>query len=160
MSEFVKGILIGLIPALVVSVATSFLAVRLSLRQFYTSRWWERKAEAYSDIMKHLSALVFFIDELVFIRLTEESNNDTQKTAEGSYGDEVAAIAKASAGSSYIISNAASEALSNLLAKVYENEWDGDNSVEALGDSNDAVKSCIEVIKIQARKDLHTGSQL
>ena len=156
MSEFVKGILIGLIPALVVSVLTSLLTVRLSLRQFYTQRWWERKAEAYSEIMKHLSTFKFFIDELEFSRLTEEADSQARNNTERGYKEEMAAITKAAACGSYMVSDPASEALSELLAKVYENEWDGDNSAEALQESSEAVKHCIEVVKSEARKELRT----
>jgi len=156
MSEFVKGILIGLIPALVVSVLASLLTVRLSLRQFYTQRWWERKAETYSEIMKHLSTFKFLIDELAFSLLTEEANSQTRKNIEHGYKEEMAAIIKAAACGSYIVSDTASEALSKLLVEVYQNEWEGDNSAEALQENGEAVKHCIEVVKSEAKKELKT----
>ena len=55
MSEITQGILIALIPALVVSIITAYVTVRLSIRQFYSQRWWDKKAEAYSQILEHLS---------------------------------------------------------------------------------------------------------
>ncbi|WP_412060358.1 hypothetical protein [Rubrivirga sp. IMCC45206] len=38
-------------PSLVVAVLAALLGVRLALRRFRSERWWERKAEAYTDLI-------------------------------------------------------------------------------------------------------------
>jgi len=40
---------------LFVAIVTPVITVRLSLKSFVSQRWWERKAEAYSQIMEQLS---------------------------------------------------------------------------------------------------------
>ena len=40
---------------ILVAVITSFVTVRLSVRAFWSQRWWERKADAYSSIINALS---------------------------------------------------------------------------------------------------------
>ena len=40
--------------AIVVAIVTAFLTVRLALKRFYSEKWWERKAEAYSAILEAL----------------------------------------------------------------------------------------------------------
>lgn len=52
----------SVISGLIVAVVTSFLTVRLSLRRFYSERWWERKADAYTDIIEALHAKLEFLD--------------------------------------------------------------------------------------------------
>jgi len=57
MSEFIQDISKYLIPALFVSIITAVVTVKLSIKQFYSQRWWEKKAEAYSHIIENLSYL-------------------------------------------------------------------------------------------------------
>jgi len=38
-----------------VAVVTAVLTVQLALRRFYTERWWEKKAEAYLNVIDALS---------------------------------------------------------------------------------------------------------
>ncbi len=40
---------------LFVAIVTPVITARLSLKSFVSQRWWERKAEAYSQIMEQLS---------------------------------------------------------------------------------------------------------
>ena len=35
------------------------IAVRLSLRQFRSTRWWEKQADTYSNIISHLTTLQY-----------------------------------------------------------------------------------------------------
>jgi len=43
MSEFIQDISKYLIPALFVSIITAVVTVKLSIKQFYSQRWWEKK---------------------------------------------------------------------------------------------------------------------
>ncbi len=44
----------GLASAIFVSVVTAVLTVRLALRRFYSEKWWERRSDAYSEIIRAL----------------------------------------------------------------------------------------------------------
>lgn len=57
-----NALVTSIISGLVVAVATSFLTVQLSLCRFYSERWWERKADAYTDIVEALHAKLEFLD--------------------------------------------------------------------------------------------------
>ena len=52
----------NLAVALIVAVATSYLTVRLSVRQFRSQKWWEKKQETYSEILKSLSDLKIYAE--------------------------------------------------------------------------------------------------
>lgn len=54
MNPWYIQLLLTLIPALIVGVATALVTVKLSIRKFYTERWWERRADAYSRIVEAL----------------------------------------------------------------------------------------------------------
>ena len=59
MEWLVKNIL----PGAVIAIATAWVTVQLSLKQFRTERWWERKIEAYSDLLGHLHDAKSFAEE-------------------------------------------------------------------------------------------------
>lgn len=59
MDNFLQGFLIALMPAFLVSVITAYITVRLSVKQFSSQRWWEKKAEAYSHIIERSSELLY-----------------------------------------------------------------------------------------------------
>jgi hypothetical protein len=54
MQQWVITVLSSLVPALIVGILTAVISVRLALRRFHAERWWERKAEAYSQIVEAL----------------------------------------------------------------------------------------------------------
>jgi len=58
----VNTLITSVISGLIVAVVTSFITVRLSLRRFYSERWWEREADAYTDIIEALHAKLEFLD--------------------------------------------------------------------------------------------------
>jgi len=64
MSEFARDIFIYLISALIVSIITAYLTVKFSIKQFYSQKWWEKKAEAYSNIIEKLSYLQYYFGEV------------------------------------------------------------------------------------------------
>ena len=47
-------VIIGLISAIVIAVISSIVTIKLSIHQFRTEKWWERKAEAYIKIIEAL----------------------------------------------------------------------------------------------------------
>ena len=63
MIEIINNVLQIIIPGLIISIVTAVLTVRLSVKQFTSQRWWEKKAEAYSKIIENLSNLQFCFEE-------------------------------------------------------------------------------------------------
>lgn len=66
MTEFTQGIFIALIPSIIIAIIAiiaPFVTVKLSLKLFYSEKWWEKKAEAYSHIVEHLSYLQYYFGE-------------------------------------------------------------------------------------------------
>jgi hypothetical protein len=54
MPQWLTTVLSSLLPSLIVGICTAIFSVRLALRRFHAERWWERKAEAYSQIEEAL----------------------------------------------------------------------------------------------------------
>ena len=47
-------IALSIVPGIIIAILTSYITVYLSLWQFRSERWWERKAELYSDVLEAL----------------------------------------------------------------------------------------------------------
>lgn len=52
--DFAPQLALSLISGIVVALVASYVTVRLSLRRFYSEKWWKRKAQAYSEIIEAL----------------------------------------------------------------------------------------------------------
>jgi hypothetical protein len=63
MTDLLAKLLPALLPSVVAAVITGFVTIRLMPRQFYRQRWWERKAQAYIDIVAAISDLDFCFRE-------------------------------------------------------------------------------------------------
>ena len=151
MNELTQGILWSLGLALIVSVTTAYITVKLSVKQFYSQRLWEKKAEAYSHIMEHLSYLQYnfgeWADELV--GLSTLSKEQQRKLSEG-YLQSKEAITKAAAIGAYVVSDTTTAALAELLRELSKEDpsgnWFADND-RYYG----AVKQCIRIIREDAK---------
>jgi hypothetical protein len=49
-----SDILLGVLSAIFIAAVSSWITVQLSLRQFRTEKWWERKADAYAKVIETL----------------------------------------------------------------------------------------------------------
>jgi len=154
MSEFTQGILIALIPALIVSVITAYLTVRLSMRQFYSQRWWEKKAEAYSNIVEHLSYLQICIQKwLDHWTNVKELREKDKKELIDKYNRARESVQKAAVIGAYIVSADTAAAISRFLVDL---EFVGPTSdpVEKIENSLSLTRECIAKIKEHAKADL------
>ena len=155
MSELTQGILIALVPALVVSIVAAYVTVRLSMRQFYSQRWWEKKAEAYSTIIEHLSYLHYYLGEwereLMGLKTLSEG---TKKELSESYRKSRESLIKAAATGSYIISDNAAKSLAELLhvLDIQDPDWYAE-----IRRHYNAVEKCIAVIREEAKASLLLG---
>lgn len=47
----------------IIAIVASYITVQLSLRRFYSEKWWEKKAEAYAAILEALHYMKRAFDE-------------------------------------------------------------------------------------------------
>lgn len=149
MSRFVQDIIIALIPAVILSIIAY-----LTVRQFYSQRWWEKKVEAYSHIIEHLSYLQYYLGEWFDEGIGEKKlgDEDKKRLSEG-YRQAREFITKAAAIGIYIVSDDTSSTLEKLLHELEKKDSKGD----WVGDINRcyaSVKECIEKIREYAKIDL------
>lgn len=156
MNEFTQGLLVALIPALMVSIISPIITVKLSMKKFYSQRWWERKAGAYSEIIESLSLLKYSLYEW----LTELEDGrplleEYEKKLQANYRKSREHIYKVSGTGSYVVSEDTTTALTNLLREFNKTApgHPGDYYQTLVKDYN-AVTDCIEKINKCAKADL------
>jgi len=75
--------LIDLIPKIVVGAITaviaSYITVRLSLKRFYSEKWWEKKAEAYSAIIESLHHMKRYFDDVLEAEMSARKMPEDRK---------------------------------------------------------------------------------
>ena len=141
---------------LVVAIVTSVVTVRLSLKSFVSQRWWERKAEAYSQIMEQLSYREHY--DSAWIEATEEGR-ETGTEWLSKRGEESAeayrSLRRAAAIGEFVISERAAQALRELQEpdpKVHRNDRYG-----MVDDSLYRTRLCMKAIREEAERDLSPG---
>lgn len=53
---------VQLLPGVVSAVIASYLAARWSMKRLYSEKWWQRKEQAYSDIIEALYDLLQYCE--------------------------------------------------------------------------------------------------
>jgi hypothetical protein len=155
MNELIQGILIALLPALLVSIITAYITVRLSIKQFYSQRWWDKKAEAYSQILEHLSYLRYYYEKWSNVIMQPDITLDVdhKKNLDEGYRRSEEAITKAAAVGEFIVTETTTKAISKLLSELFSLTFQSD-LIKAIDDSYAAVNECIKTVRGEAKEAL------
>ena len=154
MDEWLRSASAVLIPSLVVAVVTAFVTVRLSLRRFHAERWWERKADAYSQIVESLYHLKVYSDTSI-----RESREGVQYTAEHKkalteqYSAAHAELSKTTTIGAYIICDEAAKVLEELQNRP-ELDWNETPPWDIFEADSTAYGEAIKKIRNIAKMDL------
>lgn len=154
MSDEAK-MLISFLSSVGVAVLASYVTVQLSLKNFYSQKWWESKAAAYSRIIESLYDLKRYLEHRISIYGTEHEDEDDQTgelEAKSSKGwDEIARVTGIGA---YIVSD---EAI-NQLKKLHEDRGAAFRNTNTIYEywviSLAALDTCIGHLRECAKKDL------
>jgi hypothetical protein len=61
----ITQVILTFVSGLLVAIVTSIITVRLSLKQFYSQKWWENKWEYYSKTIESLYHIRHYEDRLL-----------------------------------------------------------------------------------------------
>ena len=156
MPQEVTQLLLALVPGVIIAVVTAFLTVRLSLRQFYSQRWWERKAEAYSTIVESIYHAKNYVARLLEAEEEgSEVSNERRKQLEEYSMKAYEELNKAASIGAFIISDEAATHISKLLKDLRSEEHDTERSWYDYLDSKVSIldRSLVK-IREYAKKDL------
>lgn len=153
MNDFVQGLLIALIPGFFISIVTAYFTSKWAIRQFHSQKWWELKAEAYSQIIARLVDLQYSFGRWFDLFVLEKELDSTSReklVKESQQAQEY--LTKAAAAGAYIVSDNTAATLEVLLRELDETDSD---VVGEISMHYSAVKECIAKIREYAKEDLH-----
>lgn len=157
MDELMKIITGSLLMPLVIAIATSYLTVRLSLRQFYSQKWWERKADTYSNILSHLSTLKYYFGQLLEDEIQGglDSESPRHERLNSDFAQAREALFKEAGLGGYVVSENVSKAIYRLHSTLADIEERSRDYYEMLADSSNEVSTCIETVVQHSTTDLN-----
>jgi len=139
----------------------------LSRRRFIGERWWDRKADAYGNIVGALATMERYFkssQEILMavekiVRSGEDVPKDMEERTKGMASEFDKArdsIERAVAEGDYVISREVSGALSEFLGRFpdFEKPPSMSELVSWSRILSDATRSCLEVVRAEARSDL------
>jgi hypothetical protein len=147
------------------AVLAALLTHLLSHRRFIQGQWWERKKEAYDDI---ISSLVGLIRSLEWKREDEERfmtergyepSQEVQKAVYREYKKARDQIERAVIEGDYVVTRKAANALGRLVEALEDKRrvWYSPAWCQWLDNRRGTAESCLEILRAEARSDLRVG---
>ncbi|MGK5511755.1 hypothetical protein [Brevibacillus formosus] len=157
MDQIFTDILLKGLGTVVTAVIASFVTFRLTAKQFFSQKWWERKATAYSEIIESLSNLEHYLvtKENILIGVTRLSDQRQDELADEQW-NALLVLRKAKGIGEFIICKKASDILEKHM-RDYENLY-RENPHDDVDERIQIVRNCISELKPVIRKDLKLKS--
>jgi hypothetical protein len=149
--NFLSQTLIGAIIAII----ASWVTVWLSLRRFYSEKWWEKKAEAYAAILEALHYMKRAFDEDFDAMIVgREVPEERKKQLNDKYREAYDELMKRTDVEQYVLSD---EAVTELLSfqKAYSKAKDTHDFFDyiegSLSTINDTMKRMRDIAKVDLK---------
>lgn len=149
---------------IVTLIAVIVSAYNARFRRFALEKWWDKKAQAYAEVIGSLVSLTYSLDRWQDdeFEVTVEGQNgvseDVNKEIVAEYNKALSRIERAATEGNYILSEKAANTLSDFLKKLRENsdkEYTGwVDWYESLIKNLNLAKDCLSILRDEAKKDL------
>lgn len=147
-------LIISGVSSAITALLAAIVTVRLSLKKFYTEKWWERKADTYSKVIECLHYLKRMPSEKLDEEMLAKKLSDERKQelweAYKKARDELNKIIDAG---SFLMSDKAVAVLEIMQKKIQESD-NAQSYFEHLDGEFAALDSCLKEMRQIARTDL------
>ncbi len=142
----------NLVVGIIIAVITAITTVWLSFRRFRSERCWDRKADAYLEIIIALHHMIKYceknLDDVIGVK---ELAEEEKKVLSSKFKEAISEISKARDVGSFVISREAVKQLDGFLDRSIS--WSGDPYGYLQGEWSH-VSNCLNAIREIARRDL------
>ncbi len=149
-AEFGITFLLGIISAGI----GSFFAVRSGLRQFYSEKRWERRAQAYDAIVEALTDLLEYCEVEQARCLSSADEPESDKKVDILWRQAIRRVKKAYYAGNYYVREDASQVIKTLIERP-DPDWEKD-LWSAYNENYKAYRDALDAIILIAKSDLHT----
>lgn len=151
----------SLLPSIVTGVITGLIAVWLVPRHYYRQQWWQLKVQAYTEIIRQLSALEYCLGEwgiadINAVTFTATKCEALQRRFEGAEE----AVKTAAAAGELLISARAAHFLGRFLTEMLQYDPEEELTSRSMADSEKmerlyvATQHTIRDLRAEALHDL------
>ena len=145
----------NLISALVVAFAASWVTVRLSLKRFYSERWWERRLDAYSALIEALHRMNRTIEEEFEAARQDRQLSDSEiQEGRSVWADSKREIARATDLASFLLNAEVDSKLRKLTCDLESASRNASDYYDHLAVQQDAITECLTSLTNLAKRDL------
>jgi hypothetical protein len=149
-----RSLLSQIAAGLIIAIVTALVTIRLSLRSFYSEKWWEKKAETYTAVINSLHHMKRYDDMMLeqafgYGELPADREKELLKRSQESYDELMRLI---DVGSFVLAPEAMAEL--QLLEKEFCKGRAVQSWAEHLETSLAATNACLERLREIGRKDL------
>lgn len=140
--------------ASIITVTVS--AYNARMEHFARQRWWERKVQAYADIIEALADLVYYYEEHYDAEVEHQEMSDAHKAQVTEHWKRgYAAVKKATSVGTFLISSEAEAALRTMWREkgkgVHPNDFFGLVESDYVA-ARDCLKAVVEAAKIDLKR--------
>lgn len=153
------GVLLG---ALIGAVPTYFIARsqhKMALERLYADKWWDRKEQAYSEIVGSLTSLTYALERWVDAQVRHVTSEEYLGTIRDEHERAKQRVQMAAIRGSYAVSQRTAGALSRLIKQLEETEQRNTTMFDVLDEHWAASKACLEVVRAEAESDLRARTE-
>ena len=147
--------------SILIAVVASWVTVHLSLRSFYSQRWWEKQAEVYSEILQALADMKIANDEWYEEEISQALPEKRSELLNKRWGEAKDRITRVASIGTFVISDAIAGHLRTLQIRMDEIKREvneGGVILDARASEAQALELAIDAIKRDAAKDLRRDS--
>ncbi len=146
--------LVTMLTGICIAIVSSWVTVQLSLRKFRIEKWWERKADAYANVIEVLhNSQEFSVQHLEADEEGREISADRDAELRAKSKAAYAEIRRVANTGAFLLSDQAMV----RLARLRKEEDEGSNTndwIEYLEGDWKATSTCLDEIIEIAKKDL------
>jgi len=145
-------LLLQFLSSVVTAVIASFVAVKLSIRQFHTTRWWEKKAEAYAAYIEAAAEVLSFyrLREYNLLKGRRPKGPDVENSRTRALAAYNRLLIGAGTGP-FLVSSGAAQAIEKLRKITFDPP---DDILEEVRTGIQAYEECLSVLRNCARDEL------
>lgn len=140
--------------ALLIAIVSSLVTAQFALWRFRKSNWWERKAQAYEDVISALADLALVLGAYwEEVQGTTTMSSEEQAKAEDTTSSAITKVQLTAYTGGFLISKKAKKRLEEYIKDARHEDREAGWHMVIL-DHNQAIKRCLTDMIELAREDL------
>jgi hypothetical protein len=130
----------------------------MALARLLADKWWDKKDQAYSEIVSSLTSLTYSLQRWLDAEVQHRRSDEALEPIREEHARATQKLEKAAIRGSYAVSERTADALSELIEQLEKTYPPNTTTLfDALDEHWAASRECLEIVRAEAELDLRTG---